>query len=361
MRILHLVTLGLVVAAAQGCTTAGGLAAPGLGGGGVEEAASAQNEAHARASTAIVAVNVLRARDGWPTDYAAVAAAPPRSPAAPAVETSAAGGHAGAAPPAFRSLRPDVLRTYWDAGWSRPLLMWLFVESVTFPGDAGGFVDQKPVRLDAEKLKGDAGADAELVGRYRRIAALAEQGDVNLVDLGGDPPASRNCTPYDPVYLRETLGQRTEPLAATVATIEALSGEQLVLTPDPKDYPQDQYIAPDKFKRRLMLCDNTPNRWGFVDRRTGRPLASVRLRSPDGAIRFLGDALRLGSDGEGAPVVLAEGKGPVALFRASRRLDPREYALKVDHGGDSYYVAPHAAPGDATGATLSLLIQALTQ
>ena len=52
----------------QGCATVSDLGATGLAEN-IEGNAATLNDAHTRAMTAIIAVNVLRARDRWPTNY----------------------------------------------------------------------------------------------------------------------------------------------------------------------------------------------------------------------------------------------------------------------------------------------------
>ena len=64
---------GIVGAAAgalmlSGCAIVSDLGVTGLAES-IEDNAATLNEAHTRAMTAIIAVNVLRARDRWPTNY----------------------------------------------------------------------------------------------------------------------------------------------------------------------------------------------------------------------------------------------------------------------------------------------------
>ena len=68
MNIKLLAGVALSMLSMSGCASISNLGASGLAEN-IEDNAATLNEAHTRAMTAIIAVNVLRARDRWPTNY----------------------------------------------------------------------------------------------------------------------------------------------------------------------------------------------------------------------------------------------------------------------------------------------------
>jgi hypothetical protein len=147
-------------------------------------------------------------------------------------------------------------------------------------------------------------------------------------------------------------------MADTIRTVEALTGRQMLLTDDTRtDKPGEAVIAPDRFNRRLLLCDPVAPAWGFTHARTGEPLAMVRTRSFDDMIYFLGETLRNGT--EESPTVA----GNVILFQTYADRADRSFAVRVEHAGRVYFVAPQigtgesVGPRDVTGNVLSLLNQ----
>ena len=147
-------------------------------------------------------------------------------------------------------------------------------------------------------------------------------------------------------------------MTETIRTVESLTGRQLVLSEDPRTpAPNEAVIAPDRFNRRLLLCDTYDTSWGFMDAATGAPLASIRTRSFDDMIYFLGETLRNGS--EENPTVA----GNVILFQTYSERGNRAFAVRVEHAGRVYFIAPQTplgdteGPKDVTGNVLSLLNQ----
>jgi hypothetical protein len=101
-------------------------------------------------------------------------------------------------------------------------------------------------------------------------------------------------------------------------------------------------IAPDRFNRRLLLCDSVDPSWGFMDARTGEPLAAIRTRSFDDMIYFLGETLRSGSEDQ--PTVA----GGVILFQTYADRASRAFAVRVEHAGGECAVV--AEPALSAGA-----------
>jgi hypothetical protein len=90
---------------------------------------------------------------------------------------------------------------------------------------------------------------------------------------------------------------------------------------------------------------------------TGREVAEVRTRSFDDMIYFLGETLRVSeSRAEGAV-------GDVILFKTYRQRGDVRFAVRVQHAGDVYFIAPQAPSkvqgtgDDQTGNVLGLLNQ----
>lgn len=393
MSIKGILAMGAAGAAMalQGCASVSNLGATGLAGS-VEQNAATLNEAHTKAMTAIIAVNVLRARDRWPTNYTTLSGI--RSNPTMAVNGSASFGPLGLgnAPMPFsgssasvsrneaanaeysvnpfanndksqsllRPVSPETMLNYWEAGWPRETLMWLFVDAVHFPGS--------PVwRIDGDEFGADPSeADRTNTTRYLQLIERAQRGEVDFAELPPQSLDERECSPYDPVYLRETLGGAPQGLGDapswrdTVDVIERLTGKELILAPDTRaSKPANEpAIAPDRYNRRLLLCEPAEASWGFIDARTKAPIASVDMRSFDDMIYFLGETLRAAGP-EGRPDI-----GGVTLFQPYLDRGGRQFAVRVEHAGRAYYVAPQSPSRadndgikDVTGNVLSLLNQ----
>lgn len=372
----------------QGCASIGNLGASGVAEN-IEGNAATLNEAHTRAMTAIIAMNVLRARDRWPTNYTTLsgiksnptlslngsasfsplglgnASSPFTGSSASVSRNESANAEYSVNPFSnndktqglLKPIRPDQLENYWLAGWPRETLMWLFIDAVTFEGEA------QPWYIDGDEFSASPSpADAANTRRYVQIIQAAKQGRVDFGKLPEPGLDERNCSPYDPVYLRETLGGGANPdgggMADTIHTVESLTGRQLVLSGDKRTVAAGEAtIAPDRFNRRLLLCDTVDTEWGFMDAATGAPLAAIRTRSFDDMIYFLGETLRHGTDAN--PTVA----GNVILFQTYPERGDRAFAVRVEHAGRVYFIAPQSlveetsGPKDVTGNVLSLLNQ----
>jgi hypothetical protein len=379
-----------------GCAIVSDLGATGLAEN-IEDNAATLNEAHTRAMTAIIAVNVLRARDRWPTNYTTLSGIKSNptlslngsanfSPLGlgnannPFVGSSASVSRNESANAEYsvnpfsnndktqgllKPIQPEQLENYWLAGWPRETLMWLFVDAVTFTGEA------QPWFIDGDEFSSAPSAsDAAYTRRYVEIIKAAKAGNVDF-GLMPDPTLDqRHCAPYDPVYLRETLGGAGGGpdgapraggvnMSETIRTVETLTGRQMVLADDTRaPKTGEAVIAPDRFNRRLLLCDAVDPAWGFSDAHTGAPLATIRTRSFDDMIYFLGETLRNGT--EANPTVA----GSVILFQTYSERADRPFAVRVEHAGHVYFIAPQtpvgeaaSGPKDVTGNVLSLLNQ----
>jgi hypothetical protein len=392
MKFVKLAGVALGALCMQGCAMVSDLGAIGLAEN-IEDNAATLNAAHTRAMTAIIAVNVLRARDRWPTNYTTLSGIKSNPTLSLNGSASFSPLGLGNAPMPFansgasvsrsesanaeysinpfsnndrtqgllKPIQPEMLQSYWLAGWPRETLMWLFVDAVTFAGDT------QPWYIDGDEFSSSPSpSDAANLKRYVAIVDAAKRGEVDFGPMPAPSLDQRGCTPYDPVYLRETLGGATPVdggrgggnMADTIRTVEALTGRQLLLTDGTRaERPGEAVIAPDRFNRRLLLCDPVMPAWGFTHARTGEPLAMVRTRSFDDMIYFLGETLRNGT--EESPTVA----GNVILFQTYADRADRSFAVRVEHAGRVYFVAPQIGTGDSvgprdvTGNVLSLLNQ----
>jgi hypothetical protein len=392
MKFVKLAGVALGALCMQGCAMVSDLGAIGLAEN-IEDNAATLNAAHTRAMTAIIAVNVLRARDRWPTNYTTLSGIKSNPTLSLNGSASFSPLGLGNAPMPFansgasvsrsesanaeysinpfsnndrtqgllKPIQPEMLQSYWLAGWPRETLMWLFVDAVTFAGDT------QPWYIDGDEFSSSPSpSDAANLKRYVAIVDAAKRGEVDFGPMPAPSLDQRGCTPYDPVYLRETLGGATPVdggrgggnMADTIRTVEALTGRQLLLTDGTRaERPGEAVIAPDRFNRRLLLCDPVMPAWGFTHARTGEPLAMVRTRSFDDMIYFLGETLRNGT--EQSPTVA----GNVILFQTYADRADRSFAVRVEHAGRVYFVAPQIGTGDSvgprdvTGNVLSLLNQ----
>lgn len=377
----------------QGCASISNLGASGVAEN-IEGNAATLNDAHTRAMTAIIAMNVLRARDRWPTNYTTLsgiksnpsmslngsasfsplglgnAAAPFTSSSASVSRNESANAEYSVNPFSnndktqglLKPIQPEQLENYWLAGWPRETLMWLFIDAVTFAGEI------QPWYIDGDEFSASPSPqDAANTARYVQIIEGAKAGRVNFGELPDPSLDARHCSPYDPVYLRETLGgasgvdggSRGNGMTETIRTVETLTGRQLVLSEAPRTPgASEASIAPDRFNRRLLLCDTFDAAWGFMDAATGAPLAKIRTRSFDDMIYFLGETLRT-SAADGRPTVA----GNVILFQTYPERGAQSFAVRVEHAGRTYFIAPQtpvgevSGPKDVTGNVLSLLNQ----
>lgn len=383
--------LALSMMSMGGCAIVSDLGATGLAEN-IEGNAATLNEAHTRAMTAIIAINVMRARDRWPTNYTTLSGI--KSNPTLSLNGSASFGPLGLgnAPMPFagssasvsrnesanaeysvnpfsnndktqgllKPIQPEMMQSYWLAGWPRETLMWLFIDAVTFAGDA------QPWYIDGDEFSAAPSAiDAANTARYFDIIRRAKRNEIDFGPLPSPTLDQRNCKPYDPAYLRETLGGASPDggrgggnMVDMVRTVEGLTGRQMVFTDDTRTARAGEpQMTADRFNRRLLLCDPVEPAWGFMDARTGAPIAAVRTRSFDDMIYFLGETLRNGT--EERPTVA----GDVILFQTYRERADKSFAVRVEHAGRVYFIAPQApmgdtdGPKDVTGNVLSLLNQ----
>ena len=235
--------------------------------------------------------------------------------------------------------------------------MWLFVDSVQFAGEP------QPWFIDGDEFSAAPSAiDIANTKRYVDIIAGAKRGEITFGKLPDQALDQRSCTPYDAAYLRDTLGGGASDggrssMSDIIRTVEGLTGRQMVLTSVARTSADEPQVAADRFNRRLLLCDAAVTAWGFVDAQTGAPIAAVRTCSFDDMIYFLGETLRSGT--EGYPVVV----GNFNLFQTYPDRAEKAFAVRVEHAGHVYFIAPQSpvgdtsGPKDVTGNVLSLLNQ----
>ncbi len=389
MNIKLLAGAALSMLSMSGCASIGNLGASGLAEN-IEDNAATLNEAHTRAMTAIIAINVLRARDRWPTNYTTLsgiksnptlqlngsasfgplglgnATAPFTGSSASVSRNESANAEYSVNPFSnndktqglLKPIQPDMMESYWNAGWPRETLMWLFVDSVHFVGEA------QPWFIDGDEFSAAPSAiDIANTKRYVDIIGRAKRGEIEFGQLPGQTLDQRNCKPYDAAYLRDTLGAGSGDggrggMTDIIRTVEGLTGRQMVLTDGARTSGAGEaQVAADKFNRRLLLCNAADTEWGFIDTQTGVAIASVRTRSFDDMIYFLGETLR--SSTESQPTVA----GNVILFQTYPDRGDQAFAVRVEHAGRVYFIAPQSlvgdtsGPKDVTGNVLSLLNQ----
>ena len=104
----------------------------------------------------------------------------------------------------LKPIQPEQMQNYWLAGWPRETLMWLFVDAVTFAGEA------QPWYIDGDEFSAAPSAvDVANTARYFEIIRRAKRNEIDFGPLPSPDLDQRNCKPYDPAYLRETLGGAT--------------------------------------------------------------------------------------------------------------------------------------------------------
>lgn len=386
-RLAKAIGAGLCAVSMGGCAIVSDLGATGLAEN-IESNAATLNEAHTRAMGAIIAVNVLRARDRWPTNYTTLSGIKSNP-------TLSLNGSASLAPLGFgnpadtlsnsslsisrnetanaeysvnpfannektqsllKPIGPQTMLDYWNAGWPRATLMWMFIDAVKYKGASSH------VFINGDDFADQASPSATDAQRFSSLIEAADSGRITFGQLGFASQDDRSCAPYDPAYVREMLGEAAaagESLTGTVAVIEKLTGKRLVLARDGRAQrgSGEPQLATDRLQRQFLLCDPALPRWGFIDIATGEEVAEIRTRSFDDMIYFLGETLRM-SEGRSEASI-----GGVVLFKTYAARAGTAFAVRVEHAGDVYFIAPQAPQeldgglDDQTGNVLGLLNQ----
>ncbi len=386
-------TLAAALAATTlgGCAIVSDLGVTGLAKN-IEDNAATLNEAHTRAMIATIAVNVLRARDRWPTNYTTLsgiksnptlqlngganfgplglgnpglpfansAASISRNEAANAEYSINPFANGGNTQSLLKPVDPRILERYWRSGWPREALIWMFVDAIKFKdSDAFSFVNGDGISNKNASGSNKNAANGAMLARYLELIVAADNGAADFGVLTPATTEERACAPYDPGYARQKLAATSDGMSDVISAIEKLTGKTLVLARDAHagTAPTPVDASPDADPRRLLLCDAAPTRWGFYDHRTGVEIAEVRTRSFDDMIYFLGETLRTDEAGEEGAI------GGVTLFRTYRNRSDVNFAVHVKYAGDVYFIAPQSptkvmgSGNDQTGNVLGLLNQ----
>jgi len=350
----------------------------------IEQNAQDLNEAHTRSLIAIITKNILRARDDQPTNYTTVSGIK----ANPAIQS---GGSLrlgplgiGNAPGPFMNsdaslsrseisdaeysvnpfansdnyqslyepMAPEVLRAYLDSGWDRRILVYMFVDSAVFWRD--GAADGPRFYAGGGNVSDGAPPDPQ-ADLFRALVEDAASGAVEFQAVPNEM-RSRNCRPYSPRDLVTAFQLTDTPPSEIIDTIERLT-EKVVVMGSPDEAAPAPGLAPLPFNGQLHLCDPPKNEWQFVNVSDGAVRATVRLRSFDDMVYFLGETLR---DYGGAPVTF-DGQR-LMVVREARKGDG--VSVAVGHAGQTWQVSGNANRrtnpndlSDRTGTVLSLLNQ----
>ena len=358
----------------------------------IEDNAATLNEAHTRAMMAPIAINVLRARDSWPTNYTTLSgiksnptlslngganfgplglgnpilpfggsnASVSRNEAANAEYSINPFANNGGTQSLLKPVDPHILDRYWRSGWPREALIWMFVDAIKFnDGDAFSFVNGDGISNKNSSKSDKSATNNAMMSRYLGLIAAASSGAIDFGELAPKSATERGCTPYDPGFVKGKLASTTEGMNDAINAIERLTGKTLVLAPDLQTrLPATQGDGggvPDP--RKFLLCDAVAARWGFFDHQTGADIAEVRIRSFDDMIYFLGETLRTDPAGDVGAI------GGVTLFRMYRHRTDQTFAVHLDYAADTYFVAPQSPRKvtgesiDQTGNVLGLLNQ----
>jgi hypothetical protein len=350
----------------------------------IEQNAQDLNEAHTRSLIAIITKNVLRARDDQPTNYTTVSGIK----ANPVIQS---GGSLrlgplgiGNAPGPFMNsdaslsrneyadaeysvnpfassdnyqslyepMAPEILSAYLDSGWDNRILMYMFVDSAELY-EAGASSGPR-LYIGAGNVSDGAAANPQ-VTLFHALVDDAAAGTVEFAPIPNEMK-SRNCRPYSPRDLVTAFQLTETPPSEIIDTIERLT-EKTVVMGTPGEAPPAPGEAARPFNGQLHLCDPPINEWQFTNAADGVVRATVRLRSFDDMVYFLGETLR------------DYREGPVT-FDGQRLIVVREdrkgggVSVAVDHAGKTWQVAGNANRrthpddvSDRTGTVLSLLNQ----
>lgn len=377
--------MGLVAMAAlvSGCASAPQLPRDTLASR-IEHNAQELNEAHTRSLIAIITKNILRARDDQPTNYTTISGIK----ANPAIQSGGSLrlgplGIGNAPGPLMNSdaslarneysdaeysvnpfansdnyqslyepMAPEVLRAYLDSGWDSRILMYLFVDSAVLW--RGGAPVGSRFYVNGANVSDGAPADP-LADLFRQLVDDAAAGKVEFEAIPNEMK-SRNCRPYSPRDLVTAFQLTETPPSEIIDTIERLT-EKTVVMGTPGEAAPAPGETPRAFSGQLHLCDPPKNEWQFINTTDGAVRATVRLRSFDDMVYFLGETLR---DYRNAPV--AFGGQKLMVVREGRKGGGS--SVPVDHAGRTWQVSGNAGRrtnpddlSDRTGTVLSLLNQ----
>ncbi|MCI4645998.1 MAG: hypothetical protein MRY64_14545 [Hyphomonadaceae bacterium] len=368
------ILIGLFVL--SGCGSLSGIANQADLGRGIDEDALIMNDAQSRATNGMIVLNILRARDNWPTTYTTLSGVtnqPKRSlaselnlsplglgnPPGPFQSTSlkttgSAGADAiykvnpvieGNGPQGLfqNSFTAQLFAGYWDAGWPREVLIPLFISEVSV-----GAKDSDTKCL----IDGDAPSNDDLA-----CDVFAGKDSALFDDIGFEKPQPPQVDPTDlvcsrlPSELRELLlVESSENLQSRMKTLESEFSGQFKLS------------ASAGASSSLQICmPKNP-----ADSRGEKPHAyfthglytytDIRFRSFNDMIYFLGETLR----GKETFDYLFK------VFEAEKVTSDLQYAAGVTHAEVDYVALPSCpleynsepcTEDDRTGTVLSLLSQ----
>jgi hypothetical protein len=379
------VCLALAAASLAGCAASKALA-PNAVAQGIARNAEDLNEAHTHSLIAIITKNVLRARDDQPTNYTTVsgiksnpvvqlngglrltplglgnAPGPLMGSDASIARNETANAEYSVNPFAnsdryqslYEPMAPEIFKAYFDSGWDNAILFYLFIDSAVLyeAGQPAG---------DRFFINGDNVSDAAppspLAALFRALIEDAARGAVEFEPIPNEMK-TRDCRPYTPRDLVLAFQLTETPPSEIIDTIERLTGRTVVLGSLDEVEPAPGEAA-RPFEGQLHLCEPPKNEWQFVNADDGQVRATVRLRSFDDMVYFLGETLRAYPN---APVMF-NGQRLFVVHEAGA-VQTSGLHVTVRHGEETYVVAGNASRrtdpydvSDRTGTVLSLLNQ----
>ncbi len=378
--------LAAVSLLAGGCISAPDLGPGGLAGT-IEQNAADLNEAQTRSLIAIITKNVLRARDDQPTNYTTIsgiksnpvlqlngamrlgplgfgnAAGPFTGSDASIARNETANAEYSVNPFAnsdnyqslYEPMAPEILRAYLDSGWPGDLLIYVFIDSAELMEGGARSGGRFFVNADTVSDGAPASRQADL---FRALVRDAGNGTVEFEPIPNEMK-NRNCRPYSPRDLVTAFQLTETPPSEIIDTIERLTEKTVVMgSPDEKEAAPGETAK--AFAGQLHLCDPPRNEWRFINAADGQVRATVRLRSFDDMVYFLGETLR---EYPNAPVTFGGQRLLVVKEKRDAKSD-NGYSVAVEHGGEAYLVSGNRNRrfnpddvSDRTGTVLSLLNQ----
>lgn len=379
--------------------------------------AEALNDAHTRSIVSVISKNIYRASERQPTNYttmSGIKSSPgvevssgisltPIGLGAPSGVLEESVGNLGRVEKSnaeysinpfsssnggnglYKPVPESVLSDYLAAGWPAKVLLYLFVDSVTFT-KSNGDVDGRPFHIDGDKvadsqMQNCTDKSLELVCKFKRIVDGAADG---LIILNEHKPdlKDRDCRQFAPgVFVEQFKLQEVSP-SETISAIERITGRAVVWG-SPLEDKGDKGVYPSQ----MYLCKRIPAEWRF-ESTDATPVvhATLRMRSFDDMIYFLGESIRKKSktdtpESYGKYILFnlySDGKeaGAEASRIATQQAikSPTAYLADFRVNNVKYYVAPIGVSGDIpdtnqtdkgqgvkpvdrTGTVLSLLSQ----
>jgi hypothetical protein len=380
--------------------------------------AEALNDAHTRSIVSVISKNIIRASEHQPTNYTTMSGikSSPLVEVTGGVDLDPLGigdpsgaleasvgkigrtersnaeysinpfGNSSAGNNLYVPLPEKTFSDYLGAGWPPEVLMYLFVGSITFSDveqsslfkqecltTGSGASSAKTFLCRPFHIDGDSAYDGacpsttsdSFACRFVRLIADVKNGTAVFAEYK-TTLAERDCKPFSPGSVFDQFSLKEAKAPEMIDAVERITGRELIW---------DAATSGPGGRAELKLCKKRTSEWRFQTRDAAPvAIATVRLRSFDDMIYFLGETVRDGcvrqysgsrffTYATSRSVGQAKSCDPAHTENISRSIISVEKTLSF--AGDftirdqNYYISPmgQVDVNDRTGTVLSLLSQ----